>query len=992
MNKKRITLLSLFTFVFVLTFTFTFVVFKGKVSDNNKGSDVKRILNKPAGIQAVTINGEYTSVPFADLIEYYDFKGITCENGTVAVYNKDTNLINFSNINIPDHCSMDFDYGEYSLTIDPNGGYRVSDNDSSIMKTSYPFEHVETISERRKTGYTLVGYTLSNTDTGGTSATDLKRASFTFDKSTKTGTYTQGAANITLKAKWSPNTYSVTLDNQGATTAGTSLVYYQFNTTKTIDSVKCYYYTDKALSTCLTSGHTISVPSKTGYAFGGYYTEVNGGGTQYVNASGTFVNNLYKNTGIAKNTTLYAKWNPNQYQLTLKKGTGIASIYYKINGASTYTKVTADVTLNVNYNSDYHFYGEAATGYSYTKCTEASPCSAKMKAEAATQTLAATPNKYTLTLTKGAGISTIYYKVNGASTYTSTNATATLSVTYGTTYYFYGVASTNYTYTACTLAKPCSAKMGTSGSQTLTATINKYNVTLIVKNGSGGSTKTIEYGKSGTFMNVKPTNNFTTTSPTILCNFGASGTISGSTVTISNVKGEQSCMITFKYPNTIYDKILADNPTRLTRSNFSSPFGTDNTGTLYSATESVNISGTSTAAKTVYYFSGNALNNWVKFAGYYWRIIRTNHDGSVRMIFSGEAPNTTTAWIGGSVYSNVIKDSMYAGYMYGTTGSLANNRTNTNNSWIKSNVDAWYKSNMTLYTDYLSSNAVYCNDRNIGSGTYVSSGSSSFNFAAATRLSGTNPSPTYNCKTQEDAFAVNNSKAKLTYPMALMTADEIVYAGGTYTSNTDEKYNSGSWFFRNNRTGTPGIETKYSITGSSNWFTMTPGGWSSKKYPEIFASYSGGRTIPVGANHTTIAIALRPVISLSGSLKVASGNGSSSNPYMLSLQTVRVNFHRNRTSSDTSVANQYFILGESGNRFGYFTDGTPRWKQTGQFGQYDYAGHTLQGWALTQNATAKNYSVYSGVNDSWLTNVVNKKYDGQTTAGVIDLYAVWSKN
>lgn len=137
---------------------------------------------------------------------------------------------------------------------------------------------------------------------------------------------------------------------------------------------------------------------------------------------------------------------------------------------------------------------------------------------------------------------------------------------------------------------------------------------------------------------------------------------------------------------------------------------------------------------------------------------------------------------------------------------------------------------------------------------------------------------------------------------------------------------------------------------------------------------------------------VRPVISLSGSLKVASGNGSSSNPYMLSLQTVRVNFHRNRTSSDTSVASQYFILGESGNRFGYFTDGTPRWKKTGQFGQYDYAGHTLQGWALTQNATAKNYSVYSGVNDSWLTNVVNKKYDGQTTAGVIDLYAVWSKN
>ncbi len=987
MNKKRITLLSLFTFVFVLTFTFTFVVFKDKVSDNNKGSDVKRILNKPAGIQAVTINGEYTSVPFADLIEYYDFKGITCENGTVAVYNKDTNLINFSNINIPDHCSMDFDYGEYSLTIDPNGGYRVSDNDSSIMKASYPFGHVETISERRKIGYTLVGYTLSNTDTGGTSATDLKRTSFTFDKSTKTGTYTQGAANITLKAKWSPNTYSVTLDNQGASTAGTSLVYYQFNTTKTIDSVKCYYYTDKALSTCLTSGHAISVPSRTGYAFGGYYTKTNGGGTQFVNASGTFVNDLYKNTGIAKNTTLYANWNPNQYQLTLKKGTGIASIYYKINGASTYTKVTADVTLNVNYNSDYYFYVEAATGYSYTKCTEASPCSTKMKAEATTQTLDATPNKYTLTLTKGTGISTIYYKVNGASTYTSTNATATLSVTYGTTYYFYGVASTGYTYTACTLAKPCSVKMGTSGSQTLDATINKYNVTLIVKNGSGGSTKTIEYGKSGTFTNVKPTNNFTTTSPTILCNFGASGTISGSTVTISNVKGEQSCMITFKYPNTIYDKILADNPTRPTRPSFANPLSTDNTGTLYSSTESVNISGTATTATTVYYFAGNAQNNWVKFGGFYWRIIRTNHDKSIRLIYAGTSPDTTEGYIGTGTYNSTTGNSMYVGYKYGSAGSLAHNRNNTNDSTIKTTVDTWYKSKLNIYTSYLSKDAVYCNDRTIGTGSYTSTGTTKFTFAASSRLGATSPSPTYNCKTQQDAFAVNNSKAKLTYPIGLMTADEIVYAGGVYSTT-----GGNSWFYRNNKSVSS--DYSHSITGFNNWWTMTPAVWAMNgtKNASMFNAYTVRGLLATTNSNNTSGMVVRPVISLSGSLKVASGNGSSSNPYMLSLQTVRVNFHRNRTSSDTSVASQYFILGESGNRFGYFTDGTPRWKQTGQFGQYDYAGHTLQGWVLTQNATAKNYSVYSGVKDSWLTNVVNKKFDGQTTAGVIDLYAVWSKN
>ena len=40
---------------------------------------------------------------------------------------------------------------------------------------------------------------------------------------------------------------------------------------------------------------------------------------------------------------------------------------------------------------------------------------------------------------------------------------------------------------------------------------------------------------------------------------------------------------------------------------------------------------------TSYYFRGNVENNWVKFAGYYWRILRINGDGSIRMIYAGDA-------------------------------------------------------------------------------------------------------------------------------------------------------------------------------------------------------------------------------------------------------------------------------------------------------------------------------------------------------------------
>ena len=38
-----------------------------------------------------------------------------------------------------------------------------------------------------------------------------------------------------------------------------------------------------------------------------------------------------------------------------------------------------------------------------------------------------------------------------------------------------------------------------------------------------------------------------------------------------------------------------------------------------------------------YYYRGNVENNWVKFGGYYWRILRINGDGSIRMLYAGDA-------------------------------------------------------------------------------------------------------------------------------------------------------------------------------------------------------------------------------------------------------------------------------------------------------------------------------------------------------------------
>ena len=185
-------------------------------------------------------------------------------------------------------------------------------------------------------------------------------------------------------------------------------------------------------------------------------------------------------------------------------------------------------------------------------------------------------------------------------------------------------------------------------------------------------------------------------------------------------------------PTTLYDQILADNSAIKTRTDFNTTFTETNTGTLYKATESI----AGNTPKDVYYFAGDAKNNWVKFGKYqndliryrgnksttdtsykeystmdectsassynincteykyantgddiYWRIIRTNHDESIRLLYSGTSPDTTKGTIGRSKFNTTKNDPMYFGYMYGTSGSLANNRTNTNNSIIKGVID-----------------------------------------------------------------------------------------------------------------------------------------------------------------------------------------------------------------------------------------------------------------------------------------------------------------
>ena len=317
-------------------------------------------------------------------------------------------------------------------------------------------------------------------------------------------------------------------------------------------------------------------------------------------------------------------------------------------------------------------------------------------------------------------------------------------------------------------------------------------------------------------------------------------------------------------PTTLYEQILADNSSIKTRTDFNTTFTETNTGTLYKATESI----AGNTPKDVYYFSGDAKNNWVKFGGFYWRIIRTNHDGSIRLLYSGTSHNTTAGYIGKSAFNTTSNDPMYVGYKYGTTGSLENNRINTNDSTIKTYVDNWYKNNLTDYTKYLSNDAVYCNDRNLASGGTYST-TKIFNYAPLKRTE-TNKQPTYNCINNKDAFSGSNSEAKLTYPIGLMTLDELLYAGGKMGTKLPSPY---AWYFLNSAGG--------SITGSTYWWSLSPLSWNGSNSDVTVVD---GSSYPGYLRNNSVYIVTggaRPAISLKSCTKWANGDGSANNPYTI---------------------------------------------------------------------------------------------------------------
>ena len=176
---------------------------------------------------------------------------------------------------------------------------------------------------------------------------------------------------------------------------------------------------------------------------------------------------------------------------------------------------------------------------------------------------------------------------------------------------------------------------------------------------------------------------------------------------------------------------------------------------------------------------------------------------------------------------------------------------NTTDSTIKLYIDDWYKKNMTSYTEKLE-DTVWCNSRKIEDiGGWSPNGlpeQTEYTLTFSSSLS---------CEKDSDKFTVstNNGNGKLTYPIGLLSSDEMVLAGGSLNS-------LGSNYYLN--CGTP-------------YWLLSP---ANQRVVSFVRAVSNDEAHLLSAVSST-DIGVRPAVSLYSEIKIISGNGTVDSPYIV---------------------------------------------------------------------------------------------------------------
>ncbi len=618
-------------------------------------------------------------------------------------------------------------------------------------------------------------------------------------------------SNVTLYAICSANTYKVTLNNQSATSAGTSTVNATYG--KNIPNITVPTKTYKV--TFIHDSNKTEEKSVS-YTFGGYYTSTNGGGTQYINTNGSGS----KAYDLTKDTTLFAKWTSNSMTLPTSTKTGYTfSGWYTAksggtkvgNGGNSYTP-TSNITL-------YARWTEKPTSYTLT----IDPNGGKFNGSTSNTTVTGKPGDTVslsnLTVPSGA---TATFNANGGSCSTSSLSTYKslldwdfLSGEYGS------ISGSTYTFG--------------EGNDTIYPVFNTYGITLpnATRTGytfdgwytssSGGS----YVGTSGSY--------YSPTSNTTLYAHWSSNASTSYTLTVNPNGGIWN-------GTTSSSSFSASSGSTKIISNPTPPSG-------YTVSFNAN-GGSSVSSKT----ASRSFDYWYK-----------SGSGSLSGTTFTYGSGNTTLTARYTTNSITLPSTSKAGYTFNGwyTSSSGGSYVGTSGSYYSPT------SSTTLYahwTSNSSSNITYNISYNLNNGTHGSSHPTSATYESSVNIS--NPS-----KKVTISLSKGSTASGATISSSSASADQT-FAGWTATNlnTTTARYGSSSTSINTQwSNGSTKIKSTYfknltstnnaTVTLTANWtqknitlpkITKTgyDCGWASS-YSATKKQYSSGTTYAVNANSST---------------------------------------------------------------------------------------------------------------------------------------------
>jgi len=228
-----------------------------------------------------------------------------------------------------------------------------------------------------------------------------------------------------------------------------------------------------------------------------------------------------------------------------------------------------------------------------------------------------------------------------------------------------------------------------------------------------------------------------------------------------------------------------------------------------------------------YYFRGN-VENYLDFAGFTWRVVRINEDGTIRIVLQKGINDNVTYKINSAIDN---KD-----YMYYTNGDIA-----------KKKLENWYSSKIAsneAYANRVATGEYYCEAAKIAyTDTYASNSGASMTVYTAYE------NPNFECKTD------GNTKGLVNASVGLLSYDEVLHAGG-YFNKANSSY--------------------YLYTGTTFW-TMSPSGFSGSYALDWYVTHTGN----IVNGYVDNTHRLRPVLNLKADTAVT-GLGTSDSHWSVS--------------------------------------------------------------------------------------------------------------